>query len=83
MSFVLPATFPAPSQGTLRYSPAVLEHKMALELNRYETIDEAMKQLGGTERTQSVALAQQETVSLAQILQVWKLWYKLAIFISV
>jgi len=41
-----------------------------LELNRCETLDEAMRQLTGTETCHSVALAQQETVSLAQVLQV-------------
>nr|CAB3229991.1 centrosome-associated protein 350 [Phallusia mammillata] len=74
-----PVNFPAPSQGSPKYSPAVLEHKMALELNRYESIDEAIKQLGGTEQMQSVALAQQETVSLAQILQSRQLQHQLEV----
>ena len=43
---------------------------MALELNRYDAIDEQLKQLEGSEHTQGVAMAQQETVSLAEILKV-------------
>ena len=48
----------------------MLEHKFALELNRYETIEEHIHQLDASERTQGVAMAQQETVSVAQILKV-------------
>ena len=61
---------PPAQSSSLKYSPAVLEHKFALELSRYETIGEQIHQLEGSERTQGVALAQQETVSIAQILQV-------------
>ncbi|XP_076821465.1 centrosome-associated protein 350-like isoform X2 [Clavelina lepadiformis] len=59
-----------PDQYTsTRFSPAVLECKMALELNRYDAIDEQLKQLEGSEHTQGIAMAQQETVSLAEILK--------------
>ena len=43
---------------------------MMMELGRYESVEESLRQLSDVERTRAVSLAQQETVSLAQILKV-------------
>ena len=43
---------------------------MMIELGRFDSIDEAIVQLGNAETTQKVAMAQQDTVTLANILQV-------------
>ena len=53
-----------------RYSPNTLERRMMIELGRFDSIDEAIVQLGNAETTQKVAMAQQDTVTLANILQV-------------
>ena len=64
-----PVYFPA-SQGGDRLSPVSLDHRMMAELHRLENMEESVRQLTDVERTRAVALAQQETVSLAQILKV-------------
>jgi centrosomal protein CEP350 len=51
-------------------SPNALERKFYLELNQLESMEESMRQLTGMERTRAVSMAQQETVSLAQMLKV-------------
>ena len=51
-------------------SPAALEARMTAELNLLDTMDASLAQLTNLERTNSVAAAQQETVSLAQIIRV-------------
>ncbi|XP_038046478.1 centrosome-associated protein 350-like isoform X3 [Patiria miniata] len=56
---------PLPAQ----YSPAALSLKMASELNLLETLEESVRQLSDLERTRHVSLAQQESVSLARVLQ--------------
>lgn len=55
-------------------SPGVLDVQMALELNRLDMIDESLLQVTNIERTRAVALAQNETVALAQVLKVKKVF---------
>ncbi|XP_077862424.1 centrosome-associated protein 350-like [Saccoglossus kowalevskii] len=57
------------TDGPPRMSPSALELKMAAELNLLESMEESMRQLTEVERTRAVSLAQQESVSLAQILK--------------
>ena len=52
--------------------PSALEARMALELNLLDCVDESLRQVDSIERTRAVALAQQETVALAQILKVFR-----------
>nr|XP_022322743.1 centrosome-associated protein 350-like [Crassostrea virginica] len=52
-----------------RLSPNSLERKFYLELNQLESMEESMRQLTGMERTRAVSMAQQESVSLAQMLK--------------
>lgn len=58
--------------GELQYSPAVLQQRMAAELQYLESIEESVRQLGDVERLMGVSMAQQESVSLAQMLKVKK-----------
>jgi len=51
-------------------SPAALDLRMALELNRLDMVDDSLLQVTNLERTRAVSIAQQETVALAQILKV-------------
>ena len=51
-------------------SPAALDLRMALELNRLDMVGDSLLQVTNLERTRAVSLAQQETVALAQILKV-------------
>ncbi|KAK3727166.1 hypothetical protein QZH41_015183, partial [Actinostola sp. cb2023] len=62
-------------QGGDRMSPGSLDHRMMAELNRLEFMEESVRQLTDIERTKSVSLAQQETVSLAQILKAKQVSY--------
>ncbi|XP_059196787.1 centrosome-associated protein 350 [Centropristis striata] len=55
--------------GELQYSPAVLQQRMAAELQYLESIEESVRQLGDVERVMGVSMAQQESVSLAQMLK--------------
>lgn len=66
--FVLYLTHP--SLGELQYSPAALQQRMAAELQYLESIEESMRQLGDVERLLGMSVAQQESASLAQMLQV-------------
>lgn len=43
---------------------------MLAELNLLDNMDEVLHQVSSMERTRAVALAQQETVALAQVLKV-------------
>ncbi|XP_033728999.1 centrosome-associated protein 350-like isoform X2 [Pecten maximus] len=52
-----------------RYSPNTLERQFNTELNQLESMEESMRQLTNMERTRAVSMAQQETVSLAQMLK--------------
>uniref|UniRef100_A0A3Q3DR43 Centrosomal protein 350 n=1 Tax=Hippocampus comes TaxID=109280 RepID=A0A3Q3DR43_HIPCM len=55
--------------GNLQYSPAALHHHMTAELQYQECIDESFRHLGDVERLMGVSVAQQESPSLAQILE--------------
>ena len=57
-------------QGGDRLSPGSLDMRLTAELNKLEYMEESVRQLTDVERTRAVSLAQQETVSLAQILKV-------------
>ncbi|KAM9358354.1 centrosome-associated protein 350 [Symphorus nematophorus] len=55
--------------GELQYSPAVLQQRMAAELQYLESIEESVRQLGDVERLMGVSMAQQESATLAQMLK--------------
>ncbi|KAM9384089.1 centrosome-associated protein 350 isoform 2-T2 [Pholidichthys leucotaenia] len=57
------------STGGLQYSPAVLQQRMAAELQYLESIEESVRQLVDMERVMSVSIAQQESAALAQMLK--------------
>ena len=48
---------------------------MTAELNLLESMEESVRQLTNVDRTRGISLAQQESVSLAQILKVLSLTY--------
>jgi hypothetical protein len=52
-----------------RYSPDALERQLNAELHLLDGVEASMTQVENMERLRSVALAQQEVVSLAQILK--------------
>ncbi|MEJ1270199.1 centrosomal protein 350 [Cricetulus griseus] len=52
-----------------RFSPAGLQHRMAAELSYLSAIEESVRQLSDMERVRGISLAQQESVSLAQIIK--------------
>lgn len=54
----------------MRFSPAGLQHRLSAELNYLSAIEESVRQLTDIERVRGISLAQQESVSLAQILKV-------------
>uniref|UniRef100_A0A8C0IQN9 Centrosomal protein 350 n=1 Tax=Chelonoidis abingdonii TaxID=106734 RepID=A0A8C0IQN9_CHEAB len=56
--------------GSMRFSPAGLQHRLSAELNYLSAIEESVRQLSDVERVRGISLAQQESVSLAQILKV-------------
>uniref|UniRef100_A0A672U823 Centrosomal protein 350 n=1 Tax=Strigops habroptila TaxID=2489341 RepID=A0A672U823_STRHB len=55
--------------GCMRFSPAGLQHRLSVELNYLSAIEESVRQLSDVERVRGISLAQQESVSLAQILK--------------
>nr|XP_056701556.1 centrosome-associated protein 350 [Euleptes europaea] len=55
--------------GAMRFSPAGLQQRMSAELNYLCTIEESVRHLSDMERVRGISLAQQESVSLAQILK--------------
>ncbi|XP_069890438.1 centrosome-associated protein 350 isoform X4 [Dipodomys merriami] len=59
----------AATPGSKRFSPAGLQHRMAAELNYLSAIEESVRQLSDVERVRGISLAQQESVSLAQIIK--------------
>ncbi|KAM9613129.1 centrosome-associated protein 350 isoform 3-T3 [Trichechus inunguis] len=59
----------ASTPGSKRFSPAGLQHRLAAELNYLSAIEESMRQLSDVERVRGISLAQQESVSLAQIIK--------------
>ncbi|XP_052223990.1 centrosome-associated protein 350-like [Dreissena polymorpha] len=65
---IAPAIGQAPSDPP-RLSPTSLEQKFYSALNDLETMEMSIKQLTTVDRTRAVAMAQQETVSLAQMLK--------------
>uniref|UniRef100_A0A663M0P3 Centrosomal protein 350 n=1 Tax=Athene cunicularia TaxID=194338 RepID=A0A663M0P3_ATHCN len=62
----LSKSYPA---GCMRFSPAGLQHRLSAELNYLSAIEESVRQLSDIERVRGISLAQQESVSLAQILK--------------
>ncbi|KAM4021657.1 centrosome-associated protein 350 isoform 3-T3 [Anomaloglossus baeobatrachus] len=56
-------------QGAVRFSPAGLHQRLSAELNYLGAMEESVRQLCDVERVRGISLAQQETVSLAQILK--------------
>uniref|UniRef100_G3T1E0 Centrosomal protein 350 n=1 Tax=Loxodonta africana TaxID=9785 RepID=G3T1E0_LOXAF len=59
----------ASTPGSKRFSPAGLQHRLAAELSYLSAIEESMRQLSDVERVRGISLAQQESVSLAQIIK--------------
>ncbi|KAL4219357.1 hypothetical protein ACF0H5_021937 [Mactra antiquata] len=55
--------------ASLRLSPNSLERKFYNEFHNLESMELSLKQLTSVERTRAVSMAQQETVSLAQMLK--------------
>ncbi|XP_036378745.1 centrosome-associated protein 350 isoform X2 [Megalops cyprinoides] len=55
--------------GELHYAPSALQQRMAAELSYLDAMEESVRQLADVERLRGVSLAQQESVSLAQILK--------------
>ncbi len=58
------------NEASEKFSPGTLERKLRAEVNQLETMDDALRQVTDIERVRAVGLAQQETVSLAQLLKV-------------
>ncbi|KAM6079741.1 centrosome-associated protein 350 isoform 3-T4 [Theristicus caerulescens] len=59
----------ASASGCMHFSPAGLQHRLAAELNYLSAIEDSVRQLSDVERVRGISLAQQESVSLAQILK--------------
>ncbi|KAJ6657350.1 hypothetical protein lerEdw1_002517 [Lerista edwardsae] len=55
--------------GSMRFSPASLQHRMSAELSYLSALEESVRQISDVERVRGISLAQQESVSLAQILK--------------
>ncbi|KAM4642723.1 centrosome-associated protein 350 [Discoglossus pictus] len=64
-----PGLQPGSVQGSMRFSPAALQQRMSAELNYLTAMEESDRQLRDVERARGISLAQQETVSLAQIMK--------------
>ena len=62
-------TMPPGEPKTGRLSPRSLELRLQAELRLLETVEESMRHLSNMESTRVVSLAQQETVTLAQLLK--------------
>ncbi|XP_057212370.1 centrosome-associated protein 350 isoform X4 [Triplophysa rosa] len=58
-----------PASAELQFAPGVLQQRLSVELCYLEAVEESVRQLSDVERVRGVSLAQQETVSLAQILK--------------
>ncbi|NWW87633.1 CE350 protein, partial [Rhynochetos jubatus] len=63
------ATGAASASGCVRFSPAGLQHRLSAELNYLSALEESVRQLSDVERVRGISLAQQESISLAQILK--------------
>ncbi|KAK3540523.1 hypothetical protein QTP70_033743 [Hemibagrus guttatus] len=66
---VVPAPEPAHSTTELQFAPVVLQQRLSAELNFLDAMEESVRQLSDVERVRAVSLAQQESVSLAQIIK--------------
>ncbi|XP_040840277.1 centrosome-associated protein 350 isoform X3 [Ochotona curzoniae] len=55
--------------GAKRFSPAGLQHRMTAELSYLSALEESVRQLSDVERVRGISLAQQESVSLAQVIK--------------
>ncbi|XP_071984219.1 centrosome-associated protein 350 isoform X2 [Engystomops pustulosus] len=64
-----PNTVTETGQGAMRFSPAGLHQRLSAELNYLGAMEESVRQLCDVERVRGISLAQQEAVSLAQILK--------------
>ncbi|XP_060788609.1 centrosome-associated protein 350 isoform X3 [Neoarius graeffei] len=53
----------------LHFAPVVLQQRLSTELNFMDAVEESVRQLSDVERVRAVSLAQQESVSLAQIIK--------------
>ena len=73
-----PSVFTPSHQGGDRLSPGSLDVRLTAELNRLEYMEESVRQLTDVERSRAVSMAQQETVSLAQILKV-SVWIRFSL----
>ncbi|XP_028299714.1 centrosome-associated protein 350 isoform X2 [Gouania willdenowi] len=58
-----------PSSAGLQYSPAVLQQRMAAELQYLGSMEDSVRQLGDIERLLAVSVSQQESMSLTQMLK--------------
>lgn len=67
--------------GCMRFSPAGLQHRLSAELNYLSAIEESVRQLSDLERVRGISLAQQESVSLAQILKVMAKYFFVLTFL--
>ncbi|XP_072537298.1 centrosome-associated protein 350 [Salminus brasiliensis] len=63
------AEFRSAGVAELQFAPGVLQQRLSAELNYLDAVEESVRQLGDVERVRAVSLAQQESVSLAQILK--------------
>ena len=66
---LLPVTTVHQRSEERRYSPGALERQLNAELHLLDGVEASMKQIENMERLRSVTLAQQEVVSLAQVLK--------------
>lgn len=62
-----------------RYSPNALERQLNAELHLLDGVEASMIQVENMERLRSVALSQQEVVSLAQVLRNVKFYYLISL----
>uniref|UniRef100_A0A8C0BV02 Centrosomal protein 350 n=1 Tax=Buteo japonicus TaxID=224669 RepID=A0A8C0BV02_9AVES len=76
-----PLFFDSYPAGCMRFSPAGLQHRLSAELNYLSAIEESVRQLSDVERVRGISLAQQESVSLAQILKVMEKYFLVLTFL--
>lgn len=69
LNFRTNGTGTADMNGSMHFSPAGLQHRMSAELNYLSAIEESVRQISDVERVRDISLAQQEGVSLVQILK--------------
>lgn len=70
MELVYKLCYVSPGSAELQFAPGVLQQRLSVELSYLDAVEESVRQLSDVERVRGVSLAQQETVSLAQILKV-------------